>query len=410
MPTETSADLTSLLLVFVAVAAAPIIAGASRRVLIPTVVVEVFLGILIGPDVLDLAEVDEFINFLSQIGLAFLFFLAGLEIELTAVRPPQAVRASLGWLLSIAIGLSVATLMFWSGGKRDIVFVGIAVATTALGVLTPILRDGGLTGTPLGAFASAAGIAGELFPIIVIAVFLSSTESSAHEIAVLLVFLAISLYLARLVLTARPPLVVRTIAETMHRSGQLAVRLSVLTLIALVWLTVELDIDYILGALAAGLVVGLVARGEVGTVVRERIEGVGYGLFVPLFMVVSGMRFDLDALLGSAAAMSLVPLAALLILAARGAPAVLLYRGALDRRGRAVLAFLSATTLPLVIAITEIGVASGDMARDDAAGLVGAAMISVLLFPALGLALHRARPGEDPGEDRASASTSAFRR
>lgn len=400
MLTDTSFDLTSLLLIFTAVAAAPLIAGAaSRRVLIPTVVVEVVLGIAIGPDVLDLAEVDEFVYFLSQIGLAFLFFLAGLEIELTSVRPPQAVRASLGWGISIAIGMVVATLAFWEGERRDIVYVGIAVATTALGVLTPILRDGGFVGTPLGAFASAAGIAGELFPIIVIAVFLSSTESSAHEVVVLLIFLAIALYVARLALRARPPLVVRTIAETMHRRGQLAVRLSVLTLIALVWLAVELDIDYILGALAAGLVVGLVARGEAGTVVRSRIEAVGYGLFVPLFLVVSGMQFDLDALFASPTAMLLVPGALLLILAARGAPAVLLYRRALDRRGRAILAFLSATTLPLVIAITQIGVDNGDLAADDAAGLVGAAMISVLIFPALAIALFRSHATEPAADD-----------
>jgi Kef-type K+ transport system membrane component KefB len=366
----------------------------SRRVLIPTVVVEVLLGIVIGPDVLGLATVDEFTYFLSQIGLAFLFFLAGLEIELAAVRGQQAVRASLGWVISIAIGLAAASAAFWGGGKRDIVYIGIAVATTALGVLTPVLRDGGLTGTRLGGFASSVGIAGELFPIIVIAIFLSSTESSAHEIVVLLIFLVIALYLARLVMRARPPLVVRTIAETMHKSGQLAVRLSVLTLIALVWLTVELDIDYILGALASGLVVGLVARGEVGTVVRDRIEAVGYGLFVPLFMVVSGMRFDLDALLGSATAMILLPGALLLILVARGTPAVLLYRRALDRRGRAALAFFSATTLPLVIAIADIGVTNGDLASDDAAGLVGAAMASVLLFPALALATYKREPSE----------------
>jgi Kef-type K+ transport system membrane component KefB len=403
MQTETSADLTSLLFVVVAVAAAPILAGMSRRVMIPTVVVEVLLGIVIGPDVLGIATVDQFIFFLSQIGLAFLFFLAGLEIELAAVRGQQAVRASLGWVISIAIGMGVATVLFWSGGKRDIAYVGIAVATTALGVLTPVLRDGGLTGTRLGGFASTVGIAGELFPIIVIAVFLSSTESSAHEIVVLLIFLAVALYVARLALRARPPLVVRTIAETMHRSGQLAVRLSVLTLIALVWLTVELDIDYILGALASGLVVGLVARGEVGTVVRDRIEAVGYGLFVPLFMVVSGMRFDLDALLASATAMILLPGALLLILTARGTPALLLYRRVLDRRSRGALAFLSATTLPLVIAIADIGVTNGDLAADDAAGLVGAAMASVLLFPALALVLC-GRPRADAAPVAATAN------
>lgn len=405
MTTETPADLTSLLIIAAAVAVAPLLAGLSRRVLIPTVVVEVFLGIVIGPDVLDIAEVDEFIYFLSQMGLAFLFFLAGLEIELTSLRPPQAVRAALGWGISIAIGLTAATLAFSGGGKRDIVYVGIAVATTALGVLTPIIRDGGLVGTRLGGFVSAAGVVGELFPIIVIAIFLSSTESSAHEVVVLLVFLAISLYLARLALRARPPLVVRTIAETMHRSGQLAVRLSILTLIALVWLTVELDIDYILGALAAGLLVGLVARGEAGHVVRDRIEAVGYGLFVPLYLVVSGMRFDLDALLSSTTALLLVPGALLLILLARGTPALLLYRRALDRKGRVILAFFSATTLPLVIAIADIGVTNGDLAADDSAGLVGAAMISVLLFPALALALYRS----GPRETAEGASTTADR-
>ena len=406
MPIETPADLTSLLLVVAAVAAAPLLAGMSRRVLVPTVVIEVLLGIVIGPDVLDVAEVDEFIFFLSQIGLAFLFFLAGLEIELTSVRPPQALRAFVGWALSLGIGLAVAAAVLWEGGRRDVVYVGIAVATTALGVLTPILRDAGLRGTRLGSFISAAGIAGELLPIIVIALFLSSSGSSLHEVVVLLTFLVVTVLLAAFVIGARPPLVVQTIAETMHRSGQLAVRLSVLTLIALVWLAVELEIDFILGALAAGLLVGLVSKGETGSVVRERIEAVGYGLFVPFFLVVSGMRFDLDALLGSATALVLLPAALLLILVARGTPALLLYRRALDRRGQAVLALLSATTLPLVIAITDIGTRNGDLASEDAAALVGAAMISVLLFPAIALAINRERaPGDTDGSPEVRAGT-----
>jgi Kef-type K+ transport system membrane component KefB len=396
MPTETSADLTSLLIVVAVAAAAPLLAGLSRRVLIPTVVLEVLLGIIIGPQVLDLAEVDPFIYFLSQIGLAFLFFLAGLEIELSAVRGRPLTLATTGWTLSIVIGMSAAALLLAADVVNHVVYVGVALATTALGVLTPVLSDGGLTGTRLGTLATAAGSAGELFPIIVIAVFLSSTDRPAHQIAVLLVFLAAVLAAATVALRTRPPHVLRTIAETLHRSGQLAVRLSILMLIFLVWLAVEFDIDFILGALAAGLIVGLVARGETGTVVRDRIEGVGYGLFVPIFFIVSGMRFDLDALLSSTKALVLLPIAVVLILLARGLPALVLYGRDADRRGRTILAFLSATTLPLIIAITDIGVRNGDLAGDVAAALVGAGMVSVLLFPAVALAFARGRPETAP--------------
>jgi Kef-type K+ transport system membrane component KefB len=396
MPTETSADLTSLLLIVAVAAGAPLLAGLSRRVLIPTVVLEVLLGIIIGPQVLDLAEIDQFIYFLSQIGLAFLFFLAGLEIELSAVRGRPATLASIGWSMSVVIGICAAALLLAADVVDHVVYVGVALATTALGVLTPVLRDGGLTGTRLGTLATAAGSAGELYPIIVIAVFLSSTGKPAHQIAVLIAFLATTLAAATVALRARPPHVLRTIAETLHRSGQLAVRLSILALIFLVWLAVEFDIDYILGALAAGLIVGLVARGETGTVVRDRIEAVGYGLFVPIFFIVSGLRFDLDALLSSTKALVLLPIAVVLILLARGLPALLLYRGEAARRGRTILAFLSATTLPLIIAITDIGVRNGDLASDVAAALVGAGMVSVLLFPAVALAFTRATPGSAP--------------
>jgi Kef-type K+ transport system membrane component KefB len=225
---------------------------------------------------------------------------------------------------------------------------------------------------------------------------LSRTDRPAHQIAVLLVFLAAVLAAATVALRTRPPHVLRTIAETLHRSGQLAVRLSILMLIFLVWLAVEFDIDFILGALAAGLIVGLVARGETGTVVRDRIEGVGYGLFVPIFFIVSGMRFDLDALLSSTKALVLLPIAVVLILLARGLPALVLYGRDADRRGRTILAFLSATTLPLIIAITDIGVRNGDLAGDVAAALVGAGMVSVLLFPAVALAFARGRPETAP--------------
>lgn len=379
----------SVLVVAAVAVLAPILADLTSRVRVPIVVAEVALGILVGPEVLDLATPDDFLEALSTFGLAFLFFLAGLEIDFAEIAGRPTNLAVGGWGLSIALGLTIA-LVLWGAGAIDApVLVGLALTTTALGTLMPILRDAGVLGGRFGTYLVAAGAAGEFLPVVAVSGILAVEAGEPARTSLLLVFGAVAAGAALVAMRARPARVVRLIQTTMGTSGQLAVRLSVLMIAALVVLAAELGQDVILGAFTAGIVVGIVIRHTDAREFEGKLDAIGFGFLIPIFFIVTGMDYDLDAVLDEPSSLVLVPAFAALFLLCRGLPALLLYRGDLERSELPSLALFSAAALPLVIAITEIGTDTGTMPEQEAVALVGAGMLSVLLFPVLALALRR---------------------
>jgi Kef-type K+ transport system membrane component KefB len=204
------------------------------------------------------------------------------------------------------------------------------------------------------------------------------------------VFAAIILAAAFVAARFRPPRLILVLQAKMHTSAQLPTRIAVLVLAALVILARDLGLDAILGALAAGVVVALMAPGEYGEALRHKLEGIGFGFFVPIFFVATGLRYDVQALVSSASALLQLPMFLGLFLVVRGLPALLVRRD-LEVSARVSLALLSATQLPLVVAIAEIGLRSEKLSAETAAALVGAGMASVLLFPFAALTLRRMR-------------------
>jgi Kef-type K+ transport system membrane component KefB len=387
-------QLQSLLVIAVIAAAAPVIVHLPRRVSIPVVVVEILAGIVVGPHVLDIAGTGDIVDFLSNVGLAFLFFLAGMEIDFDRIRGRAARLAGFGWAISLALGCVIAAALLAVGFVNSILLIGVALCTTALGTLMPILRDAGELETPLGTHMVAIGVAGEFGPILAISLLLTGASGPGVNAALLLAFGVVAVGLALLALRARPPAIVRTIERTMHSSGQFAIRLAILILMCLVYLTGEFGLDVVLGAFAAGIVVGLVTKGEESEPVRSKLEGIGFGFVIPIFFVHSGITFDLPALFESATSALRLPVFLALFLVVRGAPVWILYRGVVAVRDRVPLALTSATALPLVVAITTIGLEEGRMRPENAAALVGAGMVSVLVFPLVALSLRgrRAQP------------------
>lgn len=381
-------DLKALALIGGLAVLAPLLADLPSRIRLPVIVAEIGLGILFGPQVLDVVQTDDLIDFLSQLGLAFLFFLAGLEIDYAVIRGRPLRLAGWAWASSVALALALG-LAFEEAGSINWGFGSLALTTTALGVLLPILRDSGDLRTPFGRLASAYGVVGEFGPIVAIAIVLEGSSHRLARVVLLAVFLGVAALAGLIALRARPPRVVRLVEQTMQSSAQLAVRLCVGILLALVFVAGEFGLDILLGAFAAGMIVGLVARGEPAEPVRAKIEGMGFGFFIPLFFVVTGINFDLDALLGSTKALIELPVFALLLLVVRGLPAALLARRELPRPELAPLALMTATGLPLIVAITSIGTDQGLMHSDTAAALVGAGMLSVFLYPFLAFELRR---------------------
>jgi Kef-type K+ transport system membrane component KefB len=256
-----------------------------------------------------------------------------------------------------------------------------------------MLSDAGLLETRLGTATLGTGVAGEFWPIVVVSVFLTGAYGAVGEVLLLIAFGFVVAVAAATVLRARPPRVVRVIQETLHTTGQAAVRLSLLLLGSLVLLARDVGFDYVLGAFAAGLVVGLAIDTPRGKDVRIRLEGIGFGFLIPIYFVTTGMMFDLDGFL-SASGLALAAVFLGLLVVVRGVSSLLWLRE-LGPRPTVALAFLGATGLPLIVAIVGIAVERGAIGTDVGASLVGAGMISVLVFPLLAIRIV-GREGASP--------------
>jgi Kef-type K+ transport system membrane component KefB len=378
---------------------AALLVGLFPRMPVPQVVLLLAGGILIGPHVLDLGAAAD-VRVLADVGLGFVFLLAGYELDLRLFRQDPGRRALLAWAISLVLALGVVAALEATGVVRDYLPVALGLTTTALGTLLPVLREKGLLGGPLGRYLLATGGVGELLPVLAIAVFLGTQGRvaalvSLGSVAVLGVLLAV---LRRAVREGSRLAVV--IASGQNETAQITLRGTVVLLLALIALTDQFHLDAVLGAFLAGVVLRRWV-GDAAPLLESKLDAVGYGFFVPLFFVYSGMGLDLPRI--AEAPLRLV-LFFLLMLAVRGGPALLVYRRVLSVRQRGQTALVSATALPVLVALTEIGLRSGTMLPENAAALVGAGVLTVLLFPALVVALDRrpeaaahAPAGPEPG-------------
>lgn len=334
----------------------------------------------------------------GTLGLAALFFMAGMELDLERVRGRPLTLAACGWVLSLALGLSAAALLNVLSFIHAPIIVAVALSTTAMGTLLPILRDSGELETKFWRFVLAVGAVGEFGPIVVVSLVFTHEYSEWLQVGLMLALVAITFLAALAALRLRPPKVVGLLSRTMHSSSQLPVRMSILLIAFLFVLSEVIGLDAVIGAFAAGMIVGLATRGKEGKPLREKVDAVCFGFLVPFFFVTSGMKFDLGALLQSAKMMLLVPVFLTLFLVVRGTP-VLLYRNDIAKGERLPFALYAATALPMVVAITEIGVRTGRMPPDIAAALVGAGMLSVVLFPTIAGILRSRTAAQAPSAD-----------
>ncbi|MEU6286787.1 cation:proton antiporter [Streptomyces sp. NPDC046988] len=395
---------TLVLIMGIAVLAPLLVYATGRRVRVPLVIFEIGLGILVGPDVLGWARPDEVVDTLADLGLSMLIFLAGYEIDFAAVRGDTLRRSVRSWLLSLVLGIGLALLI--SGGDVFEAFViGTALTSTALGTVLPMLRDRGELRGRFGTVVSAFGAVGEFGPVVAVALLLSGRRP-AESAALLAAFGAVTALAVFWALRPRPPWFGRLTERTLHSSAQFAVRFVMLLLACMLGLAEVFGLDVLLGAFAAGVLTRLVlhrAAPDSSGEVLGKVEAMGFGFLVPLFYVVTGIEFDLDALLHDPGALLLVPGFLLLVLLVRGVPVYVLAPKDLGRPDRAALALFASTCLPLVVAITTIGVDQRLIGSDEAASLVGAAMISVLLLPLLATRLRRSGADRAGGKGRGRA-------
>ena len=376
---------------FLAIVAASALAGTmaalavGRGLLLPVVVLELLLGILLGPWVLGL-HVTVLVGFFSDLGLGLLFFFAGYEIDVRRIAGRPLRLALAGWGVSLLLAYAIGGILAEAGVVLSLLYTGSALATTAIGTLIPVLSDTGDLRTRFGGYLLAAGAVGEFGPILLITLILSS-QSTVHNALILIAFIVLAVAVAVLAVRSSErtmPLLERTLES----SSQLAVRWIIVLVFALALLAFELGLDLLLGGFAAGVITRQVLRRHEMPTFDSKLSAVAFGVFVPFFFVTSGMKLDLGALFASASGVLKMLGFFLLFLVVRGTPALLLYRRVLDLRERVALALLSSTQLPLVLAITTLAMSGGHMRASTAAALVGAAVLSTLVFPALGLRLR----------------------
>lgn len=389
---------TSLFWITVAAAIAPLIAGSLRRKLIPEVVLLLVAGIVIGPYALDLANVDSEIELLRELGLGMLFLLAGYEIDRDELTGRGGRRALITWLICLALAFAVVGGLAAAGLVHSEIAVAIALTSTALGTLLPILKDRGLVETPVGRAVLNHGAIGEIGPVIAMAVLLGA-RGAVLSLVVLAAFAAVAVVVALLparILREGTDLlaVVRRGSDT---TAQTTVRLVMLLLVALIAVAAVFDLDIILGAFAAGFILRRTVP-DGNEQLEHKLEGLAFGLLIPIFFVTSGMAIDVSAVADEPGV--LAAFLALLVVV-RGLPVFVASRydgiASFDTRESLQVALYSTTGLPLIVAVTGVAVSAGQMSNATASILVAAGAISVLILPMLAGFLVRRSP-TSPGD------------
>src|SRR5215471_4853158 len=365
---------------------------------VPVVVLEVVLGIIIGPHALGLMHFEGFVAVMFAFGMAATLFMAGMELDFGQIRGRPLRLALAGWIVSALLGFAAVGVLHIVPHVNAPLMVTLALCTTALGILVPVFRDSGQLDTPFGRLFLAAGTLGEIGPIVAMSLLLSRQYSTWQEVGFLVIFLAIIGVAITAGIGARPPKIVDLLSRTMHSSSQLPVRVSLLLLAGLFILAEEFGFESIFGAFAAGMIVGVATRGKDGEPMRAKLEAVCFGWFYPFFFVGTGVKFDIAELGRDLTTMLLVPAFLVLFVLVRGAP-VFLYRNDIAKQERLPFALsLSVASLSIIVVITEIGLRAKVMNPDIATALVGAALLSVLIFPTMaGVLLSRsAAPAPNP--------------
>src|ERR671932_62918 len=352
-------SLTNLLLVSAVGFAAPFVLGLFPRLRLPSVVLEIVAGIVIGPSVLGIVDADQAVAVIALMGLTFVLFLAGLGIDLRTLRGPVLRLTAVALALSFGVGVAVSLGLKAAGLVDTPLLVAIILCATSLGVLVPVLKDAGEISSTFGQLISAAASIADFGAIILLTVFFSGEGGTGSTLLLLgsLFALAVAGFAA--------------IAQ-------------------------QLGLEAILGAFIAGAVISLVDADQVMTHpdFRRKLEAIGFGFFIPVFFVTSGVRFDLAALTASASNVAMVPVFLAALLVVRGLPA-LVYRRVLDGPHTAIAGIMQATSLPFIVAATAIGAQLGLIYAAASAALVGAGLLSVLAFPLTGLVLLRRAAAAD---------------
>jgi Kef-type K+ transport system membrane component KefB len=350
---------------------------------LPAIVLEIVLGIVIGPQVLGWVSIDTPIQVLSLLGLAFLLLLTGLEVDYERLRGPLLRLTAVGYATSLALAVLIGLGLHAIGLVKSPLLVGIALSATAAGIVVPVLLDAGEIRTPFGQLVAGGASIAEIAPIVLLSLFFSEKSGGIGAKLVLLGLFGLFVLAVGLAVIGveRSGRISETLVRLQDTTAEIRIRASFLLLAVFVVLAERLGLEAILGAFLAGAIITLVDRDQAMThpQFRQKLAAVGYGVFVPFFFVSTGVSFDLNALFANTTNVARVPIILAALLIARGLPA-LLYRSLITRTQALAAALLQATSLSFLVVAGQIGVDLGLIRPAAYAALVAAGLLSVVLF------------------------------
>jgi Kef-type K+ transport system membrane component KefB len=384
---------SALLVVLLVAFLTPLLLAAGPSLKLSEPVLLIVAGIVLGPSALGVVSSDIIVNVLALIGLAFLLFLAGAEIDLSKLRGVRGRAVARGFATSAALAFGVGLLLDAIGLVQAPALVAITLLSTALGVLVPVLKSSGLIEGEAGQLIIAGASAADFGTVILLSLLFSQESiGTGARVVLLVVFLALALVGGVAVMRfERSRRIDKIFTALQDTTAQIRVRFAMVLLIALVALAEELGLEVILGAFVAGALMRALDREHLMTHphFQLKLEAIGFGLFIPIFFVSSGINLDVGSLAESGSALALVPIFVASLLLVRGLPAIV-YRRLIHGRELVAAAFLQATSLPFILAATQIGVALRVLKESTAAAFVAAGVVSVLVFPLVGVSLLRA--------------------
>src|SRR5689334_3794329 len=381
----------NLLGVLVIAAVAPLAAAFLPRLRIPAVVLEILLGVAVGPHALDWLRPDLVVQIVALLGLSMLLFLAGLEVDVKEWRGRLLGLIAVGYALSLLIGWTAGVALDAAGWIKDPVLLAVTLSATSLGLVVAVLKDARLLDSTVGRTTIAAASLADFAAVVLLSILFSTDgRSTSSRLTLLLLFAGlIALVAVAATVSARSAKLADVLVMLQDGTAEIRVRAAVLLMVGFVVLAEKVGLESILGAFMAGAVVAALDRDATSHPnFRLKLEAVGFGFLVPVFFVTSGMRLDVGGLLQSPSDLLRVPVFFVLLLVARGVPALLFSRE-LGRSGTLATGLLLATSLPFIVTATQIGLLTGRMSETTATALVCAGLLSVLVLPSLAIARVR---------------------
>ncbi len=405
-----SVSYLSLMVIAVAAVAAPMLAELVPRGLLPPVALEVVAGIILGPQVIGWLHVDTPVEVLSFLGLGFLLFLAGLELTPSSLVNRQARFGMVAYVAALALSFPLAIALRALGASGDIRILALAVTSTSLGVVVPVLHDARESGTKFGQTVIAAASIGEFASLLLLTVLFSADPKSTPVQILYVVGLAVSAVIAIVVIRWwwGSSWFTGSMERLDETTSQLRIRSALLLLLFFAALVHGFGLSSVLGTFIAGIVLR-VANQNASAEVQERylakLSAIGFGFLVPVFFVTTGAQLDIRDVVDHGRTLLLVPLFLVAMVIARGLTAALLLKPGMTLRGVVANGALQSTSLTFPIIVATIGTSLGFLSEPTAAALITAGLLSVIVFPAVALftrpwtegALDGTLPLTDPG-------------